>query len=397
MMNTGFSSPLGTRRLVYFALFPLLFAIAARSLFRYANRRLFLPSASIPESLAASMRAQQRQHWESQMQSRDRSILSAEQVAEYRDRGFVVLKNFMSEAMLEAMRGVVTHTIASPSGLVRNANSTKFCGFSLHNHLFIPEWRDFAYRLSLGKVAAELMDAKKALYSMDIFHATTHHCGNESVGQSHSDHNQSPFSIEKKKNYGDNMVVAWIALDELKDITMDLFPGSHQAFDEETGAEVWSEPAYCEWWKKADAASRFSYLNGNSQRINLKPGDVALFQGLTFHQVRKSAKCKLDTCRRITIRYVDGATTRWRDDIDQRSVWPIVQRIGGIPGEIAAARLAAVYDASEPDIDAGPVLSPLEGRPLLPAFSDWLPILRQMVFGGGIQAHHIINQCPHRR
>ena len=92
---------------------------------------------------------------------------------------------------------------------------------------------------------------------MDIIHATTSHCGNESVGAAHSDHNQSPFSIEKRDNFGDNMVVAWIALDELGEITMDLFPGSPRAFDEETAAG-WSEPGYCDWSAAVDAEDRYS-------------------------------------------------------------------------------------------------------------------------------------------
>jgi len=327
------------------------------------------------------------------------TILTASQISEYHDRGFVVLKRFFDEEALEAMRELAAHTVASPSGLVSSANGTHFCGFSLHNHLFIPEWRKYAYRMPLEKVAAQLLESQKTLYAMDIFHSTTPHCGNESVGKSHSDHNQSPFSIEKNRNFGDNMLVAWIALDRLDEITMDLFPGSHRAFDEDVKLDAWSEPAYCNWWQMQEERDRFTYLSSNSQRINLEPGDVALFQGLTFHQVRKTANCKLETCRRITVRYLNGDVTRWRDDVEHESVWPIVRRLGASPGELAAARLPIVHNTQDPEGGStfGPVMSAAKDLPVLPGFSHWIPMLGRLLLGEGVQPEHIINVCPHRR
>ena len=90
--------------------------------------------------------------------------------------------------------------------LTQGANGTNFCGFSLHNHFLMPDWRHLAYALPLADVARALMSTGSVVYTDDILHATTPSCGNESVGAAHSDHNQSPWSIEKRDNFGDNMV-----------------------------------------------------------------------------------------------------------------------------------------------------------------------------------------------
>ena len=53
--------------------------------------------------------------------------------------------------------------------------------------------------------------------SLPFGHATTSHCGGDSVSKAHSDQNQAPWSVERRGGpyaaHGDNMVVAWIAVD----------------------------------------------------------------------------------------------------------------------------------------------------------------------------------------
>ena len=54
------------------------------------------------------------------------------------------------------------------------------------------------FKLPLSEIAADLMNTSQVVYSQDIIHATSVHCGDNSVGGAHSDQNQTPFSIEKK-------------------------------------------------------------------------------------------------------------------------------------------------------------------------------------------------------
>jgi hypothetical protein len=107
------------------------------------------------------------------------------------------------------------------------------------------------------------------------------------------------------------MVVAWIAIDELTNITMDIYEDTHTTYSK--NHDFWDPLEYCSEWKNIlNNIKQKKYVNHN---IELMPGDVAFFQGLTFHRVRKTKGCRLDSCRRITVRYVDGEVTRWRKDI----------------------------------------------------------------------------------
>jgi len=177
--------------------------------------------------------------------------LSPASIAEYHDKGYTILRGAVDTDTLEAMKTVMHHVYTHPNGMLRRGNGSNFCGFSLHNHLLVPAWRELAYKLPLAKVAGELMGTDDVVYSQDIFHATTSHCGNGSVSGAHSDANQSPFSVERKRRFGDNMMVAWIAVDPLDHITMDLFGGTHDAGN--YTSEGFSGEKYC---KCAGTASR---------------------------------------------------------------------------------------------------------------------------------------------
>ena len=196
-------------------------------------------------------------------------------------------------------------------------------------------------------------------------------------------HNLTIHDMLLKKNHGDNMVVAWIAIDELTNITMDIYEDTHTTYSKKY--KTWNPYEYCEEWK--------TILSGIKQRkyithqIELKPGDVALFQGLTFHRVRKTKGCRLDTCRRITVRYVDGEVTRWRNDIEA-SKWPIIRMLQE-PGELVNKSMPIVYDRRKPVNYNG---FDIQGT-ILPSLNDWFGFAWHVI-KNGLNPSDIIFQCP---
>ena len=124
--------------------------------------------------------------------------LSREQVEKYQKDGYLIYRDVIDENLLEAMKLSVMHVMEHPNGLMQMSNGSKFCGFSLHNDVLLDFWRNFMFKLPLSVTAADLMETSQVVYSQDIIHATTSHCGDNSVGDAHSDQNQTPFSIEKK-------------------------------------------------------------------------------------------------------------------------------------------------------------------------------------------------------
>lgn len=331
--------------------------------------------------------------------------LTDDEIKTYHDRGYIVIRNAISQETIELMRKVTDHIMTHPSGLLKAVNKSKFCGFSLHNHILIPEWRNISFNLPISSYAAQLMNTKTVVYSQDFIHATSPDCfdatkvavdrnnndnletsSSESVGELesscidddkgntnrtategvvddtddqqekarktgyrvHSDMNQTPFSIEKSIDaYGDNMVVAWIGLDELDNkISMQLYDNTHKIYNT---SESWDPYTYCKLWNEYET-DNITNNNYKSQNVELHIGDVALFQGLTFHRVLKNiSKCELNTCRRITIRYVDGMNTKWRTDVPD-SMWPFIQELGN-PGKYVIDDLAIVYDTRVSDVE----------------------------------------------
>ena len=124
--------------------------------------------------------------------------LSQEDIESYQKNGFFIYRNAIDEKILEAMKISTMHVMENQNGLTKSANGSKFCGFSLHNDVLLDFWRNFMFKLPLSEIAADLMNTSQVVYSQDIIHATSVHCGDNSVGGAHSDQNQTPFSIEKK-------------------------------------------------------------------------------------------------------------------------------------------------------------------------------------------------------
>ena len=179
------------------------------------------------------------------------------------------------------------------------------------------------------------------------------------------------------------MVVAWIAIDELTNITMDLYEGTHKQYS--NTHDIWNPYEYCSEWK--NILSRISQDKYKTHKIELKPGDVVFFQGLTFHRVKKTKGCRLDTCRRITVRYVDGEVTRWRDDI-MPSIWPII-KLKSEPGLLVNRTMPIVYDKNKPVN-----LNGFDRKgPMVPSISDWFGFIWHVTWNG-FNPSDIIFQCP---
>ena len=179
------------------------------------------------------------------------------------------------------------------------------------------------------------------------------------------------------------MVVAWIAIDELNNITMDIYEDTHTTYSSKH--KTWNPYDYCAEWKSIlSDIKQDKYV---THKIELKPGDVALFQGLTFHRVRKTRGCRLDTCRRVTVRYVDGEVTRWRNDIEP-SKWPIIKMLQE-PGELVNKSMPIVYDRNKPLNHNG---FDVQGS-ILPSISDWFGFAWHVI-NNGLNPGDIIFQCP---
>jgi len=234
-----------------------------------------------------------------------------EQINFYHQNGYLILDQTLPDEIINDLQRISDHVFANPSGLLDKANKTGFCGFAPDIATVVPEYRPIVFNLPFADFFADLMETALVGYSSDIMHTTPSKCAKiRTELRSHSDANQDWKSIEAKRNFGDNMGVVWLALDDLSDlVTMDLTPESHTVYDHFHGD--YSNEKYCEFWHTNQSAVE----SMPTIEVKLKRGQAVIFQGLTFHSVRYSPKCTINTCRRMTYRYFDGENTIWRTDI----------------------------------------------------------------------------------
>ena len=179
------------------------------------------------------------------------------------------------------------------------------------------------------------MNCSLVVHAQEIFHDTGSVCNHENMevnaGGWYADQNQGPFSIHKKESWGDDMVVAWIVLDELDEkVVMDVIPKTHKMYDP---TQRWNMTEYYKAWEYFETEQISNgEMDGHMKRLHVHPGDIVLFQGLVFHRVIKSSKCKYGECRRITIRYLNADITTWRNDVGP-SVWPFISQLAQ-PGKL---------------------------------------------------------------
>ena len=180
------------------------------------------------------------------------------------------------------------------------------------------------------------------------------------------------------------MVVAWLAVDELEgNVALDIYKGTHATYSNKY--KYWNSMEYCS--EEKNIKSKIDHDGYDKERIILKPGDVALFQGLTFHNAVKTCGCNIDTCRRITLRYVDGEVTRWRDDIPSMK-WPPI-RMMAEPGELVNRKMPVVYDINNA---VNYNMFDKDG-PILPGMNEWFGYVWHVI-QNGFQYSDMVFLCP---
>ena len=185
------------------------------------------------------------------------------------------------------------------------------------------------------------------------------------------------------------MVIAWIPVDDFEGrIAMDAHKGTHTEYTKRH--ESWDPYDYCS--VEENIKSKCNNEEFEKHRIDVKPGDVAFLQGLTFHEVTRSCGCTLLTCRRITLRYVDAAVTRWRDDIPPLE-FPFVRMLAD-RGNLVNKSLPLVYDRNNPinyngfDSDG----------PILPSMFEWMLYTWHVIKNGFHESENTVYdmlfRCP---
>lgn len=333
-----------------------------------------------------------------ELQNIEYKPITLDQINLYHKNGYLLMKESINEKTLNYMKQIVNHVMENPNGMLKNSMNTEVCGFALHIQELLPFWRKIAYNLHLKYIASQLFfNLSSVVYSQEIFHDTPFECVNRTspnnVGDWHSDQTQSPFSIEKKNTYGDNMVVAWIALDNLKDkITLDVMTGSHLLYNP-IGNSRWNITEYYDFWRDMDQIKIPSgSLNHTIKRITLLPGDVLLFQGLTFHRVVKTINCKLGSCRRITVRYLNGENTKWRSDIPS-SWWPFIYNFQK-PDKLIAQDLPVVVGIKNMNSKW------YTEEKVIPSNFYWIQFFYKMLktyIGNGDMREVVIQRPPHKK
>lgn len=323
--------------------------------------------------------------------------LTQAQIDQYHELGYVKIANYFDEDLVEAMRTLVDWLNKNPSGLLKKANKGRFCGFLIHAFETVPEWRDLTLRLPLPETISTLLGTESVMYAQDIIHTTYDECFPENVnvttGRMHSDGNQGAFSLNKKYNWGDNLAISWIALDKLDHIDFQVYPRSHKWIDPYGN---FTFDNFCRM--DHDVRSLENDHTFETVRVHMNPGDVLFFQGLTYHAVSKHRECEIDTCRRVTIRYVDGEVTSWRDDLQVNSVWPFISwatRWHRKLGEQMETTLPGPYMLDRrmgSDVKLGLLRY---GGSLIPPIHHWLRFAFRIFMSGGMKGDHIVSQCPH--
>ena len=131
--------------------------------------------------------------------------LSKEEIDQYNTDGFLIYRNAIDKNVLEALKIITRHIYENPSGLIQFVNNSAYCGWSFNNVLYFDVYRKVVLKLSiLAEIAASLMGTSQVAFAADVMHATTIHCFRENehiqYQHAHTDHDQAPYSIEKKVN-----------------------------------------------------------------------------------------------------------------------------------------------------------------------------------------------------
>ena len=182
------------------------------------------------------------------------------------------------------------------------------------------------------------------------------------------------------------MVIAWIPVDDLEgNVAMDVHKGTHTAYSNRY--EFWDPYDHCSVAK--DIKSKCQNEEFEKHRIHVRPGDVAFLHGLAFHEVTRSCGCDTLTCRRLTLRYIDAAVTRWRDDIPPLE-FPII-RMYADRGKLVNESLPVIYDRNNP-VHYHAMKN--QDGPILPSMFEWARYAWHVI-KNGFHERDMLFRCPH--
>lgn len=328
-------------------------------------------------------------------------VLTKNQIDSFHDNGFLHMENYFSVETVKALRIIADYINKNPSGLHKAGSKGKYCGFAIHAFETVPEWRDIALRLQLPDTIYQLLGSNQLGYIQDIFHHSKAECfpngSDHQEGIIHSDMNQMALSIERTRNWGDNMAIAWIALDDLDESTVgfEVFPKSHKWID---AYGNFTFENFCEMDNKVKNKAASGGADLRKKNVLMKPGDVLFFQGLTYHRVSKNRKCEIDSCRRITIRYVDADITSWREDLEKYPSWPFISYFtkgGRYSGRsVKDSGIPAPYLLDRREGHATKLGWLKRSGVLVPPARYWFHFLWQ-ILKKGLDSDAFIANCPH--
>merc|ERR1712113_1000534 len=106
----------------------------------------------------------------------------------------------------------------------------------------------------------------------------------------------------------------------------------------------------------------------------------------------------MGTCRRVTIRYLDGKVSTWRDDLSVHSVWPYISYMtgtGNYNGNPIKDNVPGPYmlDRRPWDNEKFGIFN--FGGSLIPPIQHWLRFMIRIWMKGGLEGDDVISQCPH--
>lgn len=223
--------------------------------------------------------------------------IGEQQISEYQDKGFVVLRGVFNDWIPALSRGA-DHNAAHPSdsALIHDAGFLEdFCNWQL-----IPEYQDFVLNSGLGEFAANLMQSRSAQFFHD--HYLQKDAGTPVATPWHQD---MPYYCV----HGEQTVSFWIPLEERSsDASLNCVVGSHR-LPKEIRPTSWStQDSFYE-----DDASFMDLpdIDKGGYHVEtwaMQPGDAIAFNFKTIHGAKANSGNTIS--RTVSFRLV-GADVRY--------------------------------------------------------------------------------------
>lgn len=241
--------------------------------------------------------------------------MSEELIKEYKDKGFVLVKNLLEESEILKFKELVSHA----SKKRKRGDTRSIQEKSEYEQSFIqcqnlwedfPEIRNLTFHQNITSTAAKLLEVD----TIRIWHDQA--LIKEPEGRETDIHHDKPYwPIKENKT-----ITAWIPLVPINEENGQLgfFPGSHLD-KKERFINIFSGKV------KEEELSEVSQINKiEPEFMNLELGDVSFHHGLTFHQA-KCNQSKEDRLVYTVIFFADGCTRgddRFHFSVDRSEIKP---------------------------------------------------------------------------